>query len=894
MFSDGVVSGLTLYTPSLLLALVYRTHDDDNNPIATTQEDTPRRGIRRRHNGVPPDLRLIDLESPGKDEVEVEGLNVSRFETLTAGDYHLSSIFNPSIAMQQATQRGTLEVIGDGLWEVGVGATRLGVGATRLGVGLGVGVGQGATRLFSSGASVLSGGSNPSAASSGDRGSISGVSVSTTRQPRPATSVEVLPPMSKPGLKIFIQSPFDCVLAIKRDRSDRLAWLLEHELYKESWELIDKHPEILSGSSFESQPSTPSNQKTSLKDFFEDDTSSGRSVATQNKARNSAVEKEKRRIGDLWVQQLVTADDWVTAGITAGKVLATSSSWEYWILAFAHANKFDEITPYIPIDQLKPPLPSLVYEIVLGHYIVLDSVRFKDLLDQWSFSLYDISSVTAAIESKIDAGDVRQDSVEDGIQGRDWHILYDCLAKLYIADDRPTEGLRCYIRTQHADAALGLIRDYQLIDAVSNDVYRFMTIRITTDQLAKASVEELEACSSEPTRLLVTAAIQDVISVDSVVSQLESEGDRARPLLFFFFQAMWRGEGDSSAFESAVGSTRRSSNQTFVARSRFDATTNTDSISKALLAPHGNLVVTLFADYSRTLLVDYLRNSSDYTYEHASAICEEYHYITELVHLLSATGQTKRALHLIIDELGDVIEAINFAKEIDEESLWTDLLDYSMNEPGKPAFIRGLLEEVGTTINPVTLVHRIPEGLEIQGLKQGLGRLVRESEIMYSISEGAAKVLRGEVVDAQGKLRKDRAKGVLFEIPGHIITSTSEDRPARPALKPAKGSCASCKSTYASIDNIREYLIGFPCGHIFHLTCLLDTITHDANDERVSTLQTQLASSQVESDTPFYADGKVANKMAHAQMLKVVLGARGCILCGSGEEASLVVEENGE
>jgi hypothetical protein len=92
----------------------------------------------------------------------------------------------------------------------------------------------------------------------------------------------------------------------------------------------------------------------------------------------------------------------------------------------------------------------------------------------------------------------------------------------------------------------------------------------------------------------------------------------------------------------------------------------------------------------------------------ATQVCEERDYIPELVYLYSKTGQTKRALFLIIDRLADVSQAINFAKEQADKDLWEDLLDYSMD---KPRFIRGLLEEVGTAIDPITLVRRIPEGL---------------------------------------------------------------------------------------------------------------------------------------------------------------------------------------
>ena len=120
-------------------------------------------------------------------------------------------------------------------------------------------------------------------------------------------------------------------------------------------------------------------------------------------------------------------------------------------------------------------------------------------------------------------------------------------------------------------------------------------------------------------------------------------------------------------------------------------------------------------------------------------------------------------MYLIIEKLSDVSFAISFAKEQDDPDLWNDLLDYSMD---KPRFIKGLLEEVGTSayIDPVEIVKRIPEGLEIEGLREGISKLVREYEIQFSISEGVARVLRGEVIRGMETLRAGRKKAVRFEV----------------------------------------------------------------------------------------------------------------------------------
>lgn len=54
-----------------------------------------------------------------------------------------------------------------------------------------------------------------------------------------------------------------------------------------------------------------------------------------------------------------------------------------------------------------------------------------------------------------------------------------------------------------------------------------------------------------------------------------------------------------------------------------------------------------------------------------------------MVFILGRMGNNKRALGLIIERLGDVERAIDFAKEQDDADLWEDLVSYSLDKPGK-------------------------------------------------------------------------------------------------------------------------------------------------------------------------------------------------------------------
>lgn len=64
-------------------------------------------------------------------------------------------------------------------------------------------------------------------------------------------------------------------------------------------------------------------------------------------------------------------------------------------------------------------------------------------------------------------------------------------------------------------------------------------------------------------------------------------------------------------------------------------------------------------------------------------VCQEHDYVPEMVFLLGRVGDNKRALSLIIERLGDVERAIDFAKEQNDDDLWEDLLRYSESKPGE-------------------------------------------------------------------------------------------------------------------------------------------------------------------------------------------------------------------
>ncbi|KAL9134067.1 MAG: hypothetical protein Q9175_004754 [Cornicularia normoerica] len=828
---DCIISGISLYTPNLLLVLAYITPEEDT--FSNSTDTKP--GRHRRKNALQPEIRIIDIIT--KEEVSVaDTLNMSRFESLSATDYHLGVLPAMRISSKATTQRGAFEAIGGGIEAIGGGIWD----ATMY-----------PARLFSSSVSVRSDGSIGSsvkAASDADtKASLASAQISEI--PNPATLAH--------GMKIFIHSPYDCVVATKPSLFDHLSWLEKHSLYEDAWNLLNRNPEAVHGQSdraSDSPSSTPTKTQGSLVDFFGDDSSQTTLSGQPNP--NSQAEKAKRRIGDQWVQQLISKGDWSKAGRICGQVLDTSSSWEHWVWVFAQANKYKEITPYIPTSQLRPPLPSLVYELMLGHYVQTDRLSLRELLERWPPELFDASVIIEAIESKLKAGDVREDSTEDGETGRDWRILMEGLAKLYLANGHARKALSCYIRLQDADATMSLIAEYHLVSAVSDDIAGFILLRVSKYQQKSAPMSELSTATLEPIRLLVAEAHHGIVQPETVIQQLEKRYGMPNPYLFFYFRALWTGDIAQDSQETATP--KPATEERLLAIE-----------GKTLVSDHADTAVHLFAEYDRPLLMEFLKSSQSYDLALASKSCEERKYIPELVYLLSKEGRTARALRLIIDSLNDVSQAISFAKEQNDASLWDDLLDYSMN---KPRFIRGLLEEVGTSIDPLKLVKRIPLGLEIEGLREGLGRMLREYEVQESISEGVARVLRGEVNAAMRQRGRGQRMGVRFDVAKHHHDDSSNhgdsNKPKNPSKKIRPGYCVGCGETFTELD--KDILIAFPCTHIFHLPCLLKYEKSDSElPDVLSTFNT------LDSDGEGGYDRSIGPKVDHAALLRTVVG-EGC------------------
>lgn len=211
---------------------------------------------------------------------------------------------------------------------------------------------------------------------------------------------------------------------------------------------------------------------------------------------------------------------------------------------------------------------------------------------------------------------------------------------------------------------------------------------------------------------------------------------------------------------------------------------------------HG-LLVKLYADFAREKLLPLLRRSDHYPIQEALNICKDRCFYPEMVYLLGRIGNTKEALNLIIQKLGDIEQAIMFCKEHDDEDLWEDLINCSLS---RPDFITFLLQMVGTYIDPRILVQRIPSDLQIPGLKNSLVKLMHDYKLQVSVQEGCQKILVSDYFNLHERLVAMQERAVSIDDDLY---------------------CGACHRKIIIKDlNQASNILVFYCHHSFHEECL--------------------------------------------------------------------------
>ncbi|CUA69567.1 Vacuolar protein sorting-associated protein 41 homolog [Solanum lycopersicum] [Rhizoctonia solani] len=411
-------------------------------------------------------------------------------------------------------------------------------------------------------------------------------------------------------------------------------------------------------------------------------------------------------IGQKYLQHLVDDGEYDKAAHLTPKVLGTNAvSWERWIFTFAGKNQLGSIAPFVPTHD--PQLGHVVYEMILGHMLVNNQESLLRTIKSWPTSIYDIPAVIVAVKATLDNASKK-------------HILMECLSELFIANHQPGKALPYLLRLRRPNV-FDLIREHNLFTALRDDALLLVEFDQELEEKRRAQGDGEGIDFTKPavphTAIQLLVENTHAIPINRVVQQLQSN-----PYFLYLYLAALFEEDPQHASEYA------------------------------------DVQVELFAQFAPDRLIDFLRASSYYNLEVAFRICDKRDLVPEQVFLLGRMGDNKRALNLIIERLADVNRAIDFAKEQNDDDLWEDLFKYSET---RPAFIRGLLKNVSTEIDPIRLIRRIKNGLEIPGLKDALITILQDFNLQISLLEGCQTILLGDGASLQERLHLAQAGGYL-------------------------------------------------------------------------------------------------------------------------------------
>lgn len=188
------------------------------------------------------------------------------------------------------------------------------------------------------------------------------------------------------------------------------------------------------------------------------------------------------------------------------------------------------------------------------------------------------------------------------------------------------------------------------------------------------------------------------------------------------------------------------------------------SENELLIRPFGDLLVKLYGEFARDKLKVFLTRNDNYNLSVAIQVCESKQYTEELVYLLGRVGQTQKALGLLLDELNAVEQAVEFAAQHDEAELWNTLI---MHSTSKPELVIRLLR--CPQVSPVQVLLKVPEHLQIPGLKKSLLQIFENQSAVIDLNYGALAVFRSESKSLLTGLQKSRHAGVKVDAPDDML-----------------------------------------------------------------------------------------------------------------------------
>jgi len=155
-------------------------------------------------------------------------------------------------------------------------------------------------------------------------------------------------------------------------------------------------------------------------------------------------------------------------------------------------------------------------------------------------------------------------------------------------------------------------------------------------------------------------------------------------------------------------------------------------------------------------------SSDHYDMSYALKVCQRSEFIRERIFILARRGETKKALELIVNDLKDIPQAVDFCKQYADPDMWDNLVSLCMKEP---IYIKGLIDNIGIdvkAVTPLNLIERIDAKFEIPHLRDSIVGLLKQYRAQINIMETAKRLVVPEEYTAMLQRDAYYKKGITI------------------------------------------------------------------------------------------------------------------------------------
>ncbi|CAE8627500.1 unnamed protein product [Polarella glacialis] len=172
-------------------------------------------------------------------------------------------------------------------------------------------------------------------------------------------------------------------------------------------------------------------------------------------------------------------------------------------------------------------------------------------------------------------------------------------------------------------------------------------------------------------------------------------------------------------------------------------------------------MVRLFAEYEPSGLLAFLRASERYPLEDALGVCQQRGLREEEAYLLGRAGRVGEALRILLEEVGDVGRAVEFASETQDPALWETLVSFVLEHPqllvpllDRLDSLEGRYGQVGQDsgrpqpppiATPAHVVRRLPPGTPVSRIATSVQRVLDSLKLSANLHESCSQISAREM-----------------------------------------------------------------------------------------------------------------------------------------------------